>query len=130
MKNANAYMNKAGKVLSAVDWIRSPLATRREYFVRLVVDNGGINTPPPNSDSLVAEIRELVVERNETEGLSNDDFKRAQKTLGLKNLELCELLNISEATLCNWKNNRVPIPGPACIAVRLLLKLQNKTTQQ
>lgn len=123
MRNASAYMNKAGDVLPALKWIREPLEVRREYFIRLVPDLGGITPASERADSMVAEIRELVVERNRAETLSGDALAKAQKTLGLKNLELCSLLDVSEASLCNWKHDRVPVPGPVCIAVELLLKL-------
>lgn len=121
-------MNEAGDVLPALQWIREPLEVRREYFIRLVVDNGGVSKPSPDSDALVAEIRDLVVERNAQETLSGDGLARAQKALGLKNAELCQLLGVSEASLCNWKHDRVPVPGPVCIAIELLLKL-NATKQ-
>ena len=128
MRSPNAYMNQTGDVLSALKWIREPIEVRREYFIRLVPDNGGIKTPTADSDRLVAEIRELVVERNAQETISGEALARAQKNLGLKNAELCALLGVSEASLCNWKHDRIPVPGPVCIAIELLLKL-NATKQ-
>lgn len=54
--------------------------------------------------------------------MTTAELTQAQADLRLTNRELCKLLDVTEASLCNWKAGRVPVPGPVALAVRLLLE--------
>jgi hypothetical protein len=49
------------------------------------------------------------------------DVRKIQRTLQLKNLQLCERLGITEATLCNYKANRQVVPKAMQMALLFLL---------
>ena len=49
------------------------------------------------------------------------DVRKIQRTLQLKNLQLCEKLGVTEATLCNYKANRQKVPQSIKLALLYLM---------
>lgn len=64
-------------------------------------------------------------ERAAGSAVNRAELRKAQRTLQLTNQKLCTSLGITEATLCNWKSGRVPVPNPAALAVRMLVKYRD-----
>ncbi len=46
---------------------------------------------------------------------------RAQRVLRLQNTELAETLGVTPSTISFWRCGHVQIPGPASLAIRMLI---------
>lgn len=97
----------------------SPCDDCTEAYQAKMIQDGRCENPSFAFGNIDPTDRGPFVRRTPLDG---DGIARAQKFMGLSNLELCGLLNVTEATLCNWKSGRHAVPGPVDLAVRLLLK--------
>ena len=52
--------------------------------------------------------------------LTGSQLRQAQRRLGWTNAQLCDRLEVSESTLCNWKAGRVAVPAAVVLAIRYL----------
>ncbi len=90
--------------------------------------NSYFNTPRRSEDCISPEVlqaQQRLTDLAQAEGyvpaMRGADVRKIQRTLQLKNLQLCEKLGVTEATLCNYKANRQKVPQSIQLALLFLL---------
>jgi DNA-binding transcriptional regulator YiaG len=47
------------------------------------------------------------------------EFRRIQKRLGVSNSLFASILGVTHATIMNWRQGKVPVPGPVSFLMRV-----------
>lgn len=53
--------------------------------------------------------------------MTGAELRDAQDALSMTNKQFVYLFRVTEATLCNWKADRAPIPAAVALALRLMI---------
>jgi DNA-binding transcriptional regulator YiaG len=53
--------------------------------------------------------------------MTGAELRDAQDALAMTNKQFVYIFRVTEATLCNWKADRAPIPTAVSIALRLMM---------
>lgn len=56
-----------------------------------------------------------------SEQMTPEEFKKAQKQLGLSNEKIADWLGVHISSIQKWRSGAVSIPGPAAIALKYIL---------
>jgi DNA-binding transcriptional regulator YiaG len=62
--------------------------------------------------------------------MQTHELIRAQNQLGLKTSELARTLGVTAQTVSFWRCNRINVPGPVSLAIRLLMNMPAEQREQ